>query len=82
MNKHPTKFLFTTEGHIFPISMDYRHKTWEEEEFMFDSSGEKAVKDSKPEVLETLIVSNATEDVSKLCVCVCVFVCLGGKGGL
>ena len=32
LNKHPTEYLFTTEGHIFPISKEFRKKPWETEE--------------------------------------------------
>ena len=30
VNKNPHKFLFTTEGHIFPLLSKYRKKPWED----------------------------------------------------
>ena len=32
LNKHGSRYLFNTEGHIFPISQKFRRKPWEEEE--------------------------------------------------
>lgn len=29
VNKHFSKFVFTTEGHIFPITLKFRSKSWE-----------------------------------------------------
>ncbi|KAH3782329.1 hypothetical protein DPMN_160244 [Dreissena polymorpha] len=29
INKHAAKYLFNTEGHLFPISRDFRQKVWE-----------------------------------------------------
>ena len=31
LNKHGSRYLFNTEGHIFPISQKFRRKPWEEE---------------------------------------------------
>ena len=64
LNKHPSKYLFTTEGHILPISREFRHKAWEDHDNLYFHNTKQNSEDNKPEVLETLIVSNATEDVS------------------
>ncbi len=29
LNKHPTKYVFTTEGHVFPVRSAYRKQFWE-----------------------------------------------------
>ena len=31
VNKHSAQFVFTTEGHLFPIAAQYRQKSWEKE---------------------------------------------------
>lgn len=31
VNKLAAKYLFTTEGHLFPISQKFREKVWEQE---------------------------------------------------
>jgi mannosidase alpha-like ER degradation enhancer 1 len=32
INRHAERYLFTTEGHVFPIRADLRRKVWEEED--------------------------------------------------
>ncbi len=36
INSNAEKYLFTTEGHVFPISNRYRRKVWEEEDVIFN----------------------------------------------
>ena len=31
MNKWASRYLFSTEGHLFPISKKFRRKVWEED---------------------------------------------------
>ncbi|XP_015787790.1 ER degradation-enhancing alpha-mannosidase-like protein 1 isoform X1 [Tetranychus urticae] len=33
LNKDAAKFIFSTEGHIFPVSWRYRRKTWKDDDF-------------------------------------------------
>lgn len=30
VNKHSSKFLFSTEGHIFPLKKEFHHRPWQE----------------------------------------------------
>lgn len=41
VNKDLSKFLFSTEGHIFPVSWRYRRKPWESAESKEDNVNHK-----------------------------------------
>ena len=30
LNKHPMKYIFSTEGHILPLKKEFRRKPWED----------------------------------------------------
>ena len=30
LNKHPMKYIFSTEGHILPLKREFRKKPWED----------------------------------------------------
>ncbi|XP_053208981.1 ER degradation-enhancing alpha-mannosidase-like protein 1 [Panonychus citri] len=39
LNRDAAKFIFSTEGHIFPVTWRYRRKAWEDvDKFVNDSS--------------------------------------------
>ena len=38
INKMADQYIFTTEGHVFPIRHQFRHKIWEEEDFFYISN--------------------------------------------
>ena len=33
INKNADQYLFTTEGHVFPLKQNFRNKVWDEEDF-------------------------------------------------
>ena len=33
INKKADQYLFTTEGHVFPLKQNFRNKVWDEEDF-------------------------------------------------
>lgn len=36
VNRDAERFVFTTEGHLFPVDGEYRRKVWEEEDIFPD----------------------------------------------
>lgn len=42
LNRQASKYLFNTEGHIFPINQKFRRKPWEEES---EVTGESLLKE-------------------------------------
>ena len=50
LNKHASKYVFSTEGHVFPIDKRFRVKPWEE-----------TVEEEKPKVMSVVnVASNST----------------------
>ncbi|XP_023726969.1 ER degradation-enhancing alpha-mannosidase-like protein 1, partial [Cryptotermes secundus] len=38
VNKHFSKYVFSTEGHLFPVDVQFRSKVWEERTMVTDTA--------------------------------------------
>lgn len=60
LNKHASKYVFTTEGHVFPIDKRFRVKPWEE-----DTETEEKEKETVTKVMSVVnVADNSTFNVS------------------
>ena len=54
INKNADQYLFTTEGHVFPLKHEFRHKAWDENDFsdfIFKTAFESQAKNESNECI-------------------------------
>lgn len=79
MNKETSRYIFSTEGHIFPIKAEFRRKTWEDDTGRSESERDTANAKGAPEeqgrvnIVVNARPSNTTSNVRKIS---SVFLCL------